>query len=264
MTPEASSIKIPKFHAMAWAHAVRIASGMSNTAIEKEFMGDGCCKVIDGRLKTPQLFVKYIKGDSAPVQKGSRCGGVCFVDRIEARYPNTKCWLSCPLWQLIYEDKLTLPGIWQIMLSCNIKNLNDFFIPTANNDLVRTGIVTRDKLLALENSKSTLDALTFLIGLIKEAEIRLDVQLHKMSVSRIIALIPRLSEEPVLKEFAGALFDFLEIKFFRVSYALPDNGVEMIFPKSWRDIHFQVSESVTGSIKSENTQSSYRSLFYAL
>lgn len=249
---------------MAWAHAVRVASGMNNTAIEVEFMGDDCCKVTDGRLKTPQLFPKYIKGASAPIQKGSRCGGVGFVDRIEAKYPNTKWWLSYPLWQLIYEDKLTLPEIWQMMLSCKIKNLEDFFIPTANNGLVRTGVVTRDKLITLENSKSALDAFTFLIGLIKEAEIRLDVQLHKMSVSRIIALIPRLSEEPVVKEFAGALFDFLEIKFFRVSYGLPDNGVEMVFPKSWRDIHLQTAKSVTGSIESKNTPSSYRALFHAL
>lgn len=264
MAPKASSSQTPKFHAMAWANAVRLASGMKNTAIEKEFMGDGCCKVIDGRLKTPQLFAKYIKGNSAPIQKGCRCGGVGFVDRIEAKYPNTKWWLRYPLWQLLYKDNLTLPEIWEIMVECKIKNLEDFFIPSASNSLVRTGVVTRDKLLKLEKSECALDALTFLIGFIREAEIRLDVQTHRMSVSRIIALIPRICEAPVIEEFAGTLFDFLEIKFFRISYGLPDNGVELIFPQSWRDIHLQTAKSVTGSIKSENTPSTYRSLILAL
>ena len=264
MALDEKSSPIPKFHAMAWAHAVRVASGKNNSAIEVEFMGKDCCKVIDGRLKTPQLFPKYLKGVSAPIQKDSKCGGVAFVDRIEAKYPNTKWWLSCSLWKLLCEDKLKLSEIWKLMLSCKIKNQDDFFIPTASNGLVRTGVVTRDKLIALENSKSALDTLTFLIGLIREAEIRLDVRLHKMSVSTIVALIPRLNEEPIIKEFAGALFDFLEIKFFRVSYGLPDNGVEMVFPKSWRDIHSQTAKSVKGSIESENSPSSYRSLFQTL
>ncbi len=255
---------VPKFHAIAWAYAVRAASGMNNTAIEVEFMGASCCKAIDGRLKTPQLFAKYINGSSAPTHKGSRCGGMDFVDRIESKYPNTKWWLSHALWKLLYEDNLTLQEIWQIMLTCKIKNLEDFFVRTARNGLVRTGVVTPDKLLTVENSKSTLDTLTFLIGLIKEAEIRLDVRLHKMSVTKVIALIPRLCKEPILKEFAGTLFDFLEIKFFRVSYGLPDNGVEMVFPKSWRDIHTQISKSANGMIKSDNIPSKYRSLFYSL
>jgi hypothetical protein len=264
MASKENPSSIPKFHAMAWAHAVRQATGMNDTAIEKRFMGPDCCRIIDKRLKTPRLFTKYINGESAPTHKGSKCGGMDFVDRIEVEYPNTKLWLSYPLWQLLYMDNLTLPEIWEIMLKCNIKNPEEFFIPTASNGLVRTGLVTRKKLLTLEKSESALVALTFLIGLIREAEIRLVVQIHRMSVSRIIALLPRLCEEPVIKEFAGTLFDYLEIKFFRVSYGLPDNGVEMIFSKSWRDIYLQTSKSVNGSIVSKNVPSSYRSLFHAL
>lgn len=227
-------------------------------------MGEGCCKVIDKRLKTPRLFTKYADGKSAPTHIGSKCGGMDFVDRIEVAYPNTKLWLTLPLWQFLYTDNLNLTEIWQIMVKCKIKNLDDFFITTSEKSLIRTGVVTRDKLLALENSTVALEALTFLIGLIREAEIRLDVQIHKMSVTRILALIPRLCEESVIKEFAGALLDYLEIKFFRVSYGLPDNGVEMIFPKSWRDIHSQTAESANGMIKSDNLPCCYRSLFHSI
>ena len=251
----------PKFHAIAWAHAVLQASGMKNSAIENQFMSDGCCYILDGRLKTPNLFRKYLRGKSAPTQLKAKCGGMVFVDRIETKYPNTKCWLFLPLWKLLYDDPLELSQIWRIMVNTNIKNLDDFFIPTPSGGYVRTGQVTREKLINLENINFTLDALTFLLGLIRESEIRLDVRIHRMSVSRIISLIPKFFNEPVLKEFAADFFDFLEIKFFKVSYIAPDECSEIIFTQSWRDIHPEISKLHVKKLEFEITPSNYRSLF---
>lgn len=253
----------PKFHAMAWANAVRVKSGMRDTAIEKKFMGDGCCKIVDGRLKTPRLFTKYANGQSAPIQVGNRCGGMDLVDRIEEKFPNTKAWLYHPLWKML-NGNLTLPEIWQIMVNCEIDNLLDFFDRTLDGSLIRTGNVGRDKLIKLLNSKSYIDVLTFLIGLIKEAEIRLDVRLHRTSVSMLLILIPKFFNDPIIKNFAGTLFDFIESKYFRVSYAIPDSGAELIFTMSWRERHKDISEHLSSKNSFLQSSHMYRPLFRPL
>lgn len=250
----------PKFQAMAWAQAVRLVSDMSDTAIEKNFMSPGCCKVLDGRLKTPGLFTKYADGKSAPTHARSVCGGEVFVRRLEKEFPGTSQWLRLHLWKIIDGSIKDLSQIWSIMIGSNIDNLNDFFCKSINNRRVRTGVVTRDKLLVVEKSANEIEILTFLLCLLKEAEIRLDVRVHRMTVTRIISIMPRLNAHPVIKGFAGILFDYLEINFFRVIYSLPDHEGDMCFKKSWRDFHRKLSTEVYGSIKSRNVPSKYRLL----
>jgi hypothetical protein len=254
------NISLPKFNAMAWATAVRNISKKSDFLIEKEFMPE-CCKDVDGRPKTPGLFTKYAKGKSAPTQQGNKCGGLDFVDRIEREYPNTKCWLLHPLWIVLSTDDLKLPEIWQIMVNCKINNKRSFFLENSDHNLVRLGSITLKKLLKLEKSKQLIEVVTFLIGLIRESEIRLDVRSHHIVVNRILALLPRFCDIPEFKDFAGALIDYMELKFFRVSYDIPDSAARIIFPKSWREIYPEISKHVSGMIESDNIPDNYRSLF---
>ena len=246
---------------MAWATAVRNASNKNDNQIETEFMPK-CSKNTDGRIKISNQFSKYAKGLTAPVQRKKKGGGLDFVDRIEDVYPNTKCWLNLPLWKVLSFKELKLPEIWQIMVDCKITNKQSFFLENSDQNLVRLGGITLKKLLMLVQSEKPLETLTFLIGLIRESEIRLDVRAHRMAVSRILALMPRISEIPEFKNFAGELFDYIELKYFRVKYDIPDSAARMTFPKSWRKIYPKFSKTVIGKITSINNPEKYRSLFH--
>ena len=251
---------ISKFHSMAWGTAVRNASNKNDNEIETEFMPK-CTKKTDGRTKTSNQFYKYRKGLTAPVQIAKIGGGLDLVDRIEIAYPNTKLWLNLPLWRLLSAKELNLPEIWQTMVDCKINNKRSFFIPNSDQNLVRLGSITQKKLLKLERSTKPLEAMTFLIGLIRESEIRLDVRSHHMAVNRIIALLPRISVIPEFEAFAGELFDYIEIKFFRVKYDIPDSGARVTYSESWREIYPELSKRVNGEIQSDNNPDNYRSLF---
>lgn len=75
-----------RFRAIAWYYAVGARIGTaSGYALEREFAPHRS-KAITGSWR------KYRKG---------RCPGRAVIERVESRYPGTRCWFDFPLWELI-------------------------------------------------------------------------------------------------------------------------------------------------------------------
>ena len=106
--------------------------------------------------------------------------------------------------------------------------------------------------------KHKIDVLAFLLGLLREAELKIDPRQHRICVSAMLSIFPELSNLPQLVNFSGKLFDILEERFFRVAYPFHEGGSEVVFPSSWRDkwpaisVKYPIMESEANSISYRN------------
>lgn len=200
-------------------------------------MPSSCIKVVDGIKRPPELMKRYANGTNTPKRPRKKCGGIDFVNRIEEVHSNTKHWLEHPLWGLIQKKSLSLHQIHTLMKDCNTSSFSDFFSETSTGGFGRNYIYDFRKIKFLSLERNSLDALGFLMGLLREAQIRTDVRQHRMSVTTMVSIFPAISTIAQIEPFAGDLFDSIEHKFFRVAYLPPDGGAEIAFKKSWREKH---------------------------
>lgn len=263
----------PNFGAMAWANAVKRATSWGNKKIEKSFLKPLIDHPDHKDWQPPNNFTKYLQGKTSPIRSSGQ-GGLNFVDRVEFAHPGTKYWLDLVLWNFVFESDLQLRFIWEKMAECKIANPTSFFEFNSRGYPLRTASINRVKLRSLAQSDNVIEALTFLMGLLREAEIRIDVRTHYQVATTIKSLIPRLNEVPEFKTFLGALLDYIEVKFMRVIYTIPDSGSEIVYPTSWREIYPDISKVAIGVFPLQadssmskdvspivNDPNSYRSLY---
>lgn len=226
-----------RLSAMVWAKAVEIATnGLNPHSIELQFMPEECIKEVGGVRKPPKLMKRYAAGEITPTKRGRACGGLDFVERIEVEYPGTSKWLYHPLWELLQPKEYGLAQLHQLMLQLNGPFIGKFF---SNTDWPEKTFVRNYSAIQVGDIKSiasheNLDSFAFLLGLLREAEIRMDILPHFNSGKYMKQLFPVVANFPQIQPFAGILFDYLENTFFKMIYNAPD-GSEMYFAERWRD-----------------------------
>lgn len=264
--------KQPHFAAMAWATAVkRATNNWGNKKIEEAFLKPLTYDPNGNEWQAPNNFSKYLNGRMSPTKKEGK-GGLNFVDRVEEAYPGTKYWLDLSLWDFLFKSDLSLSLIWKKMAECHISNKASFFELNNSGFPLRTSTINPEKLRCLATSNNVIEALTFLVGLLRESEIRVDVRSHYQAATTIKSLIPRLVEVPELDRFLGALLDYIEINYLRVTYNTPDSGADLVYPTYWRTEYPNISSLAKGEFPTRdnmkksgeaNEPISYRSLYGA-
>lgn len=227
-----------KLSAMVWSRSVKIASGgMAWPKLEVQFMPE-CIQRSGGELIRPRLMDRYSNGKLTPKRGGQKCGGLDLVFRIESQFNGTARWLLHPLWDLMQPKYILLADLHRHMLLLNGLFIGKFF---SNNDddgtRVRNYFAEPADIKAISNTEKTLDAFAFLLGILREAEIRADMQNHYCARDGMLKLFPNIAALPPIEPVAGRLFDYIESSYFNVIYIIPPNGDEMIFPKGWREIY---------------------------
>lgn len=221
---------------LAWSKAVEIATGgMTPKRIEITFMPE-CVKWVGGQLDRPRLMDRYSSGATTIKGTNSRCGGVGLVERVEAVYPGTAIWFQHPLWNFLQPKPLAMEDIHRWMLQLQGKFVRRFFSENDNDGaLVRNYFTIPADVKDIARNEQSLDAFTFLVGIVQESEIRVDMQNHYCACIGMRKLFPIIAELPQMTSISGRLFDYIEARFFKVIYRIPPDGEEMRFTQSWRD-----------------------------
>lgn len=228
-----------KLSSIVWSRAVKIASGgMSRANLEVEFMPN-CVERVGGQLVRPHLIDRYATGLLTPKLGKQKCGGSDLVFRIEAKFEGTARWLFHPLWSLMQPKEYTLNELHTCMADLNGLFFNKFF--SNNEALIRNYFAEPSDVRKIAEEDKTLDAFAFLLGILREAEIRADMQNHNCARVGMRTLLPYIAAIPQMEPVIGRLFDYIENTYFNVIYTIPPYGVEMSFQNSWRETYPDIS-----------------------
>jgi len=199
--------EIRKMRVQAWFRAVAQASKLTPRELEKKF-GEPKC---DGKVKRSCMWDKYRRGEVAPRSGLRPDGGLNLVDRVEATYPGTAKWLTLPMWRLLDKAPMEMSEIRGYLEG--LPNLiRQIFIYGSAQP---SGLFWRrdtdyddacDHLLRF----GSLDGLTAVLALVKEAEVIQDQYQHQDCAQKAGEYIARLECRGLLPEaLIGELSNYL-------------------------------------------------------
>ncbi|BCM25553.1 hypothetical protein ZMTM_18120 [Methyloradius palustris] len=142
---------------------------------------------------------------------------------------------------------ISLQSIHEILVDHQINSFDKFFINTdAENAQYKRIAWTSVEDIKEISTENSIDAFIFLLGLMREAEIRLQMIEHSHACHGLRKLAPVIAICPELKDIAGEILDYLELNHFSVTYTT-FLGSELFLSKTWRDIHPLLSNLYTKS-----------------
>ena len=201
--PYKENPEIRQMRVQAWFRAVALASGLTPRELEKKFSESDDSR----KVKRSCVWDKYRRGEVAPRSGLRPDGGLNLVDRVEAAYPGTARWLTLALWRLLDGATLEISEIKRGYE--NLPNsLRNAFVKTdqslSQNKFWRRSVDTKrmcERLVCL----GTIESLTALLLMLREAELVQNQNLHDMCMKYSMELLRRLDVLALPISFLGVL-----------------------------------------------------------
>jgi hypothetical protein len=199
-----------------WFQAVSMASGKTPAQLEREFS-----EREDPIKTTPRscIWEKYRRGEVVPrlgVRENSRSN---LAERVEVRYPQTKKWLTSPLWRAADKAPMSIRDIRAAYESL-APDIASLFVA---DDVGATEVFWRRPLNAeavcgLLGRSSRVDAIAALALMVKEAEMAQNQPQHRIAVSAATQRMSQLGGVPALGEVLPELFRYVTDRWKSVRY----------------------------------------------
>jgi len=189
--------EIRKMRVQAWFQAVSLASGLTPRELEKKFSESDS----DRKVKRSCVWDKYRRGEVAPRSGPRPDGGLNLIDRVEAAYPGTAKWLTLPLWRLLDKVPMEMSEIRRYLEG--LPNLiRQIFISVSAqpSGLFWRRDIDYDDACDLLLRLGSLDGLTAVLALVKEAEVIQDQYQHQDCAQKAGEYVARLGGRGLLPE----------------------------------------------------------------
>lgn len=210
------------FRVMTWFNAVALASGLTACQLDMKYAEKHQVKRLRDGVQRPCIWDKYRHGTVGPSIKPRKGKSESIVQRVEQEYPGTARWLSLPLWFLLEAEQVTMHELYQIFSGLDATVNALLLYPTLPEEGLFWQKSVRDTESLVETlfKMNSLDATTALVGLIREAEICQDQNLHQEAYWAVISMLETMDCELPLKDVLPELRLYLIEKFKSIRYSL--------------------------------------------
>ena len=188
---------IRQMRVQAWFRAVAQASGLTPRELEHKFSESDS----DKKVKRSCVWDKYRRGEVVPRMGLRPGGGLNLVDRVEATYPGTAKWLTLPLWRLLDKAPMEMSEIRGYLEGLPNLIRQIFIYGSAQpSGLFWRRDTDYDDACDLLLRFGSLDGLTAVLALVKEAEVIQDQYQHQNCVQKAGEYLARLAYQGLLPE----------------------------------------------------------------
>lgn len=192
---------------------------MNASQLEAMFAEPGKRTPISPALGRSGLWSKYRRGEASPKVNDGASGKTSLVNRVEQRFSGTKRWFTMPLWDLLQRDLIQPAELKEIFLSLQpeVRNLivHQNYHPQAR--FWRNQTLPEHLYESLVKIGS-IDAVTAVLALIKEAEINQNQHQHKLGLVAWAKCAAKLVYEPVIGEMLSEINKCIEERFIAMAY----------------------------------------------
>lgn len=213
----------------AWFNAVSMASGgMNARELEGMFARSGKSGSCSG------IWGKYRDGKVCPKILPDFKGNPSIVERVERRFPGTKKWIAMPLWRVLGYSPMDMDQLRDLFWSFpgNIRKLLISERSPYKRIFWRRPMELRQLFGHLVNM-GTLDAITAILGVIKEFETTQNQIMHQEALDWWQFCTPVLRKEPILMPLVVDINGIIEDRYCGTSYT---TGLDGYFNFSKRDV----------------------------
>ncbi len=170
--------------------------------------------------KKSTVWYEYRAGRNMPERGTYKVKDTRLSGAIDARFPRTIAWRDHPIWTLIDRVELTEKNIHALMLDLPIAVSIMLIVKLGDKGYSRCYSNPRLEVGSLV-SRGTIDDFAGVIALIREAELRQELDRYEIAQAGMLQMFPVLYRTPAIRPLAADLESYLRETFKYMWYIIP-------------------------------------------
>lgn len=231
---ETLDANLSQLPSMLWARTLKKRTGWTYGKIQKEYSLSFQKENPDFSMQSSRCLYKY--------DKGVRVRGRKFVDMIEAGLPGTKRLLTHPLWEILGNPNATNQQLSEYIEALELSVKQKLFVYDKKDGVYKRRDLKKVREIYYISMKNNLDALACLLILVREFEIKEQVDPYIICKWEAYYLLARIGLFPPLKDLVASIYKYMYPLFIGKNDPLP-LSFETFFSKHMPE-HFRPPPNV--------------------